>query len=102
VHCDGTAAGCTTRDRGGVLGSGVFVAWRARFAWSCDPLLRRLDGHAWRLAIVAAAALADDGRTGGSRRHAAVRYQHGVHLHGDAVYYQHLVLHGRPAGSAKT
>ena len=85
VHCDGTAAGCTTRNRGGGLGGGVFVAWRAPFACSCDPLLRQLGGHARRLGAHAAAALADDGRAGGSRRHATVRYQHCVHFHGDAV-----------------
>ena len=44
-----------------------------------------LDGHARRIGGDAPAGLADDGRAGGGRRHVAVRYQHGVHLHGDAV-----------------
>ena len=48
-------------------------------------LFRRRDGHARRVGADAATALATDGRVGGGRRHATVRYQHGLHVRGDAV-----------------
>jgi nucleoside-diphosphate-sugar epimerase len=51
----------------------------------CDPLFHRLDDHARRIRADAATALADDGRAGGGRRHAAVRYQHSLPFRGNAV-----------------
>ena len=43
-----------------------------------------LDQHARRFRSGAGVPLEADGRTGGGGRHAAVRHQHGLHLHGDA------------------
>src|SRR5271165_268041 len=78
------ATGCAARDRGRDLGGRVFVVGRAGFAYRCDALFRRLDDHERRLGTNAATALADDGRVGGGRRHATVRYQHGLHFLGYA------------------
>jgi hypothetical protein len=79
-----TAAGGAPRDRGRDLGSGISMAWGARLASRRDPLFHRFDDHARRFGADAATALANDGRAGGGRRHAAVWYQHGVHFRGDA------------------
>ena len=43
------------------------------------------DGHPRRFGAYAATALANDGRSGGGQRHAVVRNQHGLYLHGHAV-----------------
>jgi hypothetical protein len=66
------------------LGGGILVAWRAQLAGRCNSLLNRPDQHARRFRAGAGAPLAIDGRTGGGGRYAAVRHQHGLHLHGDA------------------
>jgi hypothetical protein len=79
-------AGCATRDdRGRDLGGCVFVAWRARLINRRDALFHRFDDHTRCLGAGCATALADDGRAGGGRWHATVRYQHGLHFRGDAV-----------------
>ena len=65
--------------------------WAAAYLWlgafiagSGDPLLCRFDGHARRVGGHVATPLADAGRPRGRRWYAAVRDQHGLHLHRDA------------------
>ena len=68
--------------------------WAAAYLWlgalnspidaTLYSIFHQLDDHARRLGANAATALADDGRVGGGRRHATVRYQHGVYFRGDA------------------
>ncbi len=66
--------------------------WAAAYVWlgalnsPKDAILYsvELDDYARRFGADVATALADDGRAGGGRRHAAVWYQHGLHFRGDA------------------
>ena len=66
--------------------------WAAAYVWLGaldspeDAILYsiELDDNTRRFGADAATALADDGRAGGGRRHAAVWYQHGLHFRGDA------------------
>ena len=92
---------------GGVGAVGLLLAalhgieaaiWAAAYVWlgaldspqRRDPLFPQLDDHARRFGADAGTALADDGRAGGGQRHAAVRYQHGLHFRGDAAYWSML------------
>ena len=66
--------------------------WAAAYVWlgalnlPKDAILYSVElyDHARRFGADAGTALADDGRAGGGGRHAAVRYQHGLHFRGDA------------------
>ena len=66
--------------------------WAAAYWWlgalnsAAQALLYSVDSISTRGASGpnSRTPLADDGRVGGDGRHAAVRHQHGVHLHGDA------------------
>ena len=66
--------------------------WAAAYLWlgaldsPMDALFfsLELDEHARCIRADAATTLADNGRTGGGRRDAAVRCEHGVHFLGDA------------------
>ena len=66
--------------------------WAAAYVWlgalnsPKDAILYsvELDDHARSIGANSGTALADDGRAGGGRRHAVVRYQHGLHFRGHA------------------
>src|SRR5262249_27982585 len=66
-----------------------FVARRSRLAHRRLALFARLDEHARRIRADAATTLALDGRTGGSRRDATVRCEHGLPFLGDAGVLVH-------------
>ena len=120
------AASGVAQDTGRVLGGSLFVAWGARARLKMRSSTPSIRWHARRFGAQAGAALADDGCARGVRRHAAVRYQHGLHFRGDEkkkkknadgvllfgistafiftvmqFYYQHLVFRAPPDGSTK-
>ena len=66
--------------------------WAAAYVWlgalnlPQNAILYSVElyDHARRFGADAGTTLADDGRPGGGKRHAVVRYQHGLHFRGDA------------------
>jgi hypothetical protein len=71
------------------LGLGALGSPEAAILYSVDSMAtRRVGGHA-------ATPLADAGRPRGRRWYAAVRDQHGLHLHRDAVLLSGPKTHGR-------
>ena len=81
--------------------------WAAAYVWlgaldsPKDAILYsiELDDHARRFGADIGTALADDGRSGGGRRHAAVWYQHGLHFRGDAAVLADALRAGHDAQS---
>src|SRR5215472_5733797 len=93
-----TAVGHSARNRVWYLGGGVFVAWRSRLADRCLALFGRLYEHARRIRADAAATLAADGRSRGSRRDATVWCERGLHFRGDAGILVNARTHFLPQG----
>ena len=90
-------------DAGTALHATEAAIWAAAYLWlgalgspeAATPLLCRFDGHARRVGGHVATPLADAGRPRGRRWYAAVRDQHGLHLHRDAVLLSGPKTHGR-------